>query len=101
MHLSRALPFPHATAPVWMKRVIRLEPSHPLREPSAVSSSPCVVPSSRTAADSACRSLECPSLRLPGGDLHGTTIEYGRLLAENLEAVACTLHHKDPVLIIH
>src|SRR5512132_385421 len=33
--------------------------------------------------------------------LHGTTIEYGRLLAENLEAVACALHHKDPVLIIN
>src|SRR5712691_10441023 len=35
------------------------------------------------------------------GYLHGTTTEYGRLLAENLEAVACALHHKDPVLIIH
>src|SRR6266850_7046787 len=34
-------------------------------------------------------------------DLHGTTIEYGRLLAKNLEAVACALHHKDPVLIIN
>ena len=35
------------------------------------------------------------------GSLHGTTIEYGRLLAENLQAVACALHHKDPVLIIN
>src|SRR5262245_61870917 len=35
------------------------------------------------------------------GGLHGTTIEYGRLLAENLEAMACALHHKDLVLIIN
>src|SRR5712692_6231693 len=32
---------------------------------------------------------------------NGTTSEYGRLLAENLEAVACALHHKNPVLIIN
>src|SRR5262245_55178006 len=40
-------------------------------------------------------SLGYPSL------LHGTTREYRRLLAENLEAVACALHHGDPVLIIN
>src|SRR2546427_8608911 len=39
--------------------------------------------------------------RCSRGYLYGTTIEYGRLLMENLEAVACTLHHKDPVLIIN
>ncbi len=33
--------------------------------------------------------------------LQGTTREQGRLLAEHLEAVACTLHHKNPVLIIN
>ncbi len=33
--------------------------------------------------------------------LQGITIEYGRLLAEHLEAVARALHHKDPVLIIN
>src|SRR5262245_14570402 len=35
------------------------------------------------------------------GSLYRTTREYSRLLAENLEAVAGTLHHKDPVLIIN
>ena len=35
------------------------------------------------------------------GVLHGTTIEDGGLLAENLETVACALHHKDPALIIN
>src|SRR2546422_7022529 len=35
------------------------------------------------------------------GSLHRTAIEYGRLLTEHLEAVACTLHHKDPALIIN
>src|SRR5215471_8661651 len=35
------------------------------------------------------------------GSLHGTTREYGRLLVENLDAVAGALHHKDPVFIIN
>src|SRR5215831_7684404 len=33
--------------------------------------------------------------------LHRTTREYGRLLVENLDAVAGALHHKDPVLLIN
>ena len=35
------------------------------------------------------------------GSLQGITIEESRLFAENLEAVAWALHHKDPVLIIN
>ena len=34
------------------------------------------------------------------GYLQETTLEYGRLLAENLETVASALHDEDPVLVI-
>src|ERR671914_656171 len=45
------------------------------------------------------RQMDLLSLRQ--GYLQGTTIEYGSLLAKDLEAVAGALHHIDPVFIIH
>ena len=35
------------------------------------------------------------------GYLQETTLENCSLLVENLDAVACALHHKDPVLIVN
>src|SRR6266446_37281 len=48
-------------------------------------------------------SITCITLPLSccRSSLHGTTIEYGRLLAEHLDTVAGALHHKDLAFIIN